>query len=160
MSCINEPLDESLGEVDGFVPVYSTPDQSELKVVAPTAIKSPGKIYIYNQYLLVNEINRGIHVFDNSVPAQPRPIGFIQLVGNSDMAIKDDVLYADHMGDLVALTFENFELITERGRLPLSSWNSGVPPPKSQYFACIDPSQGLVVAWKSAKLFNPECYAY
>jgi hypothetical protein len=159
VACVDDP-DEHMDEILGFVPVYSAPGQSELKVVSPITVKNPGKIYVYNSFLLVNEINRGIHVFDNSEPSQPKPVAFIQLIGNSDLAIKDGILYADQMGDLVALTIGNFESVEERGRLPLSSWNLGLPPPSFQYFECIDPSKGLVIAWRSERIAKPECYAH
>ncbi len=147
-------------EVSGFVPVYGAYEKSDITTIAPIPLNDPGKIYIYGSYLLINERGKGIHVYNNSDPANPSALTFIQLVGNTDMAIKDNILYADHMGDLVAITFSDFENVLETGRLPLSSWNLGVPAPSQSYFECIDPSKGLVIDWKPATLKNPNCYAF
>ena len=63
------------------------------------------------------------------------------------------------MGNLVALTLNDFLTIEEKGRLPLGEWNLGVPPPAGSYFECIDPARGLIVSWEKVELFNPQCYA-
>ena len=146
--------------VQGYLPVYGSKERSEIKLVSAQAVKNPGKIYIYGQFLLINEVNEGIHIFDNINPAEPRSIGFIRMLGNIDMAIRDGVLYADHMGDLVALQIKDFGSIQTTGRLPLSGWMLGVPPPRQSSFECVDPEKGLVVAWRKAELKNPDCYAF
>jgi hypothetical protein len=159
-SCVPiEPEFTEVQDVIGYVPVYGTEAASEIVMSGSRTIENPGKIYVYGKYLLVNEIRRGIHVFDNTNPAEPVPVGFMQLLGNSEMAIKDDVLYADQMGSLVALRLNDFMRIEERGRLPLNHWNLGVPPPAGFYFECADPAEGLVVTWQKARLHNPQCYA-
>jgi hypothetical protein len=66
-------------------------------------IENTGKIYYNSPYLLVNEVNKGIHVIDNSDPTSPKPVSFINLPGNLDIAMKDGILYADSYIDLVAL---------------------------------------------------------
>ena len=156
------PVDERLvnNVVVGYVPVYGDKTMSEIKLSSPKAVKNPGKIYLYKQYLLVNEVNEGIHIFDNADPASPKAVGFIGILGNVDMAIKSDILYADHLGDLVALEFGTFASIKTTGRLPLNSWLLGVPPPKNFSFECIDPGLGIVVGWRKKDLTNPDCYAF
>lgn len=145
--------------VTGYVPVYGSVAAMDIAMTSPRAVEDPGKIYLYGKYLLVNEKKKGIHVFDNTNPQQPENLGFLQMLGNSDMAIKDGLLYADHMGNLVALTVNDFGTMEERGRLPLRNWNKGIPPPPGFHFECIDPEKGLVVNWISAELKNPRCYA-
>ena len=108
---------------------------------------------------MINEKGEGIHVFDNTDPKSPRPVGFVQMLGNSDMAMKDDVLYGDHMGNLVALTVDNFNNVTKTQSLPLQNWELGVPPPANKHFECIDQSKGVVVRWVKVQLKNPSCYA-
>jgi hypothetical protein len=107
----------------------------------------------------VNEVNKGIHVFDNTAPDNPKAIGFVQLLGNTDMAIRNDVLYADYMGNLVALQVHDFENLTSVGTLPLQDWNLGIPPPGGSYFECVDPEKGIVTGWKKTTLKKRECYA-
>ena len=70
-------------------------------------IEKPGKIYIQGNYIFLNEIDRGIHVIDNSNPAHPQNIAFIDIPGNMDLAVKDNILYADLYTDLVAIDISN-----------------------------------------------------
>lgn len=86
-------------------PIYKTAEaiRAEFGVGAARALKNPGKIYVYQNYLFINEINEGIHIFDNSNTAKPINLSFITISGNRDMAVKDNVLYADNAIDLLAL---------------------------------------------------------
>jgi hypothetical protein len=143
----------------GYRPVYGAPQFSEIKLLAPQPVNKPGKIYVYGSYLLVNELKKGIHVFNNENPAQPQPLGFLQILGNTDMAVRNDILYADHLGNLVALQVSGFNQVQTLGTLPLKNWNLGVPPPAGFHFECVDPSKGLVVDWKKTENKNLDCYA-
>lgn len=80
-------------------------------------LRAPGKFFFYKGYLLVNEMNEGIHVIDNRNPASPVALGFIEIPGNIDMAIKDDVLYADNYLDLIAINIHNPSAPVEVGRI-------------------------------------------
>jgi hypothetical protein len=92
-----------------YQPVYKTVAEvkSNIKSNAPRAIKNPGKIYIKGNYIFLNEINKGIHIINNSNPAAPANVAFIDLPGNVDIAIKDNTLYADFYTDLVAINISN-----------------------------------------------------
>lgn len=89
---VYEPVNVSLAEV-----------RSAFTVMQPKPLETPGKIYIYGKYLLVNEVKKGLHVFDNSNPAAPYNIAFLNIPGNMDIAVKDNILYADNYMDLLAL---------------------------------------------------------
>lgn len=147
------------GTVEGYRPVYTTETAKEISLEDPRSLHHPGKLYVYGKYLLVNEENEGIHVFDNQDPQHPAPLGFIQLLGSQDIAIRNGVLYANHMGDIVALKVTDFQTLTEQGRVPVSTWGLGAPPPGGSYFECIDPAQGIVIRWKKVQIRNPQCYA-
>ena len=92
-------------EFTAFEPVYKRIDEMRTPstYVAAKNLTSPGKIFYYKGYLLINEMNQGIHVIDNSNPASPQNIGFIEIQGNLDMAVHNDILYADSYLDLVAI---------------------------------------------------------
>jgi hypothetical protein len=156
-SCYLEPPTRHL--VDGYAPTYGSAADLGFKFIAPRSINNPGKIYIHGNYLLVNEKREGIHILDNTDPASPQFLGFIFLPGNTDMAIKDNVLFADYQGQIIALSVNDLNNLTELGRLPLKDWLLGMPPPKGSYFECVDPSKGVVVDWKFVELTNPSCYA-
>lgn len=143
----------------GYRPVYGPQEYTTVTWTTPQVITKPGKIYVYGKYLLINEVKEGIHVYDNSNPQAPSVVGFVRILGNTDMAIKDGVLYADHMGNLVALTIADFTSIQEKGRLELANWNLGVPPPAGARFECVDSSKGVVISWKKTEPENLKCYA-
>jgi len=86
-------------------PIYKTLDEIrvDVNVEAEKEMENPGKIYVYGQYIFVNELHKGIHVINNTDPQSPVKESFIAIEGNVDMAIKDGVLYADNYVDLLAL---------------------------------------------------------
>lgn len=81
--------------------------RNSVKVSEPRVLQEPGKIYAKGTFLFINELNKGIHIVDNSTPAYPKIINFIEIPGNVDMAVKDNILYADSYIDLVALDINN-----------------------------------------------------
>src|SRR6187431_500552 len=86
-------------------PVYRTKNEvrANIKNNSSREIERPGKIYIRGNYIFLNEIDRGIHIIDNTNKSAPRNIAFIDIPGNLDMAVKGDILYADLYTDLVAI---------------------------------------------------------
>ena len=92
-----------------FVPLYKTVAEvrANIKSNAPKAIVSPGKIYLKGNYIFLNELNKGIHVIDNSNPSSPQNIAFIDLPGNVDIVAKDNTMYADFYEDLAVLDISN-----------------------------------------------------
>jgi hypothetical protein len=64
-------------------------------------IKNPGKIYVYEGYLIINEYQQGLHLVDNRNPSAPINLAFIPIEGNVDMAVRNNILYADNWVDLV-----------------------------------------------------------
>lgn len=90
-------------------PVYRTKDEvrANIKNNSSREIERPGKIYIRGNYIFLNEIDRGIHIIDNSNKSAPRNIAFIDIPGNLDMAVKGNILYADFYTDLVAIDITN-----------------------------------------------------
>src|SRR5688572_9380197 len=55
-------------------PVYRTKDEvrDNIKNNPVREIERPGKIYIRGNYIFLNEIDRGIHIIDNSNKTAPR----------------------------------------------------------------------------------------
>lgn len=79
--------------------------------------KKAGKIYIYNDYLFINEPNEGIHIYNNSNPSAPANVAFIQIPGNVDLAIRNNILYADSFIDLLAFDLSNMSNIKQVKRV-------------------------------------------
>ena len=82
-----------------------------------TPAKKTGKIYIYNDYLFINEPGEGIHIYNNINPGTPVNIAFIQIPGNVDLAIHNNVLYADSFIDLLAFDISNISNIKQVKRV-------------------------------------------
>ncbi len=80
-------------------------------------ITTLGKICFYQGYLFISEPEKGIHIIDNRNPASPQNIGFIELLGNADLAVRDNLLYADSFVDLVWFDISNPAAPTVKGRL-------------------------------------------
>jgi hypothetical protein len=98
------------------ITLSATEIRGQIKSVAPIPLEQPGKIYLKDHFLYINEIQKGIHVFDNSNPSNPRQVSFISIPGNGDLAIKGDILYADSYMDLVAIDISNPQQVLELSR--------------------------------------------
>jgi hypothetical protein len=83
----------------------------EISIAPAQEIENPGKIYIYKDFLLINEPSKGIHIYDNKNPANPINLSFIPIEGNVDLAINSDILYADNYVDLLAFDLSNIRNI-------------------------------------------------
>ena len=96
-------VEEDLVDVTYFVPVYETTNQLAQKVSIdpPKDYAEAGKIVTYQQYIFINKPQEGIHVVDNSDPANPQNLHFISIPGSLDMSIIDDHLYSDMYSALV-----------------------------------------------------------
>ncbi|RIW17280.1 hypothetical protein D0X99_05920 [Algoriphagus lacus] len=100
-----------------MMPIYLEMSDVRARMISvspPQPLDNPGKIYIYGDYLLINEPQEGIHILDNSNPANPINKSFIPIQGNVDMAINDNKLYADSYVDLLVFdisAINNIKLI-------------------------------------------------
>lgn len=92
-----------------YKPVYVTPEEYKIPVKLSTVIplENPGKIYYYKNYILINELKKGFHIIDNSNPSDPQKTGFIEIPGNVDMAVRNDVLYVDAFTDLLVIDIKD-----------------------------------------------------
>ncbi len=77
----------------------------------PQDFVNSGKVYIYGNNIYIVELYKGIHVIDNTTPSSPEKIGFINIPGTIDVAIKDNVLFADNAVDLVSIDISNYPTI-------------------------------------------------
>jgi len=81
--------------------------RTDFKAEEARALKRPGKIYAYGNYIFINERYEGIHIINNSDNGNPQKISFIPITGNVDMAVKEGILYADNVTDLLAIDISN-----------------------------------------------------
>lgn len=115
-------------------PVYRTKDEVRLNIKNNPVreIERPGKIYIRGNYIFLNEIDRGIHIIDNSNRTAPKQIAFVDIPGNLDMAVKGNILYADFYTDLVAIDITDPQQIVVKkfteNIFPERHWGNGFSP--------------------------------
>jgi len=135
---------------DANVPVYMSFDdfRASFKRSDAKDIVQSGKIYFKDNYLFVNEYSKGIHVIDNSSPANPIKIAFYEIMGNVDMAIRGNILFADSYIDLVAIDISDVNNPVEVGRL--ENVFPEIAPEGDVYFpyAMVDRSKGVIIGWK------------
>lgn len=146
---------------DTYRPVYATyTDVRTIKTLPPQPLKNVGKIYVKDNYLFVSKPDSGLHVFDNTNPKAPIALSFIRILGNKDIAIKDSILYADNLTDLVALNIADPTNIRVVNRLEniFPNYPSSYPAFTGIRFECPDPARGPVISWEKAVVENPQCY--
>jgi len=136
------------------VPIYLSYEdfRNAIKSEPPQDIQNPGKLYFYNNFLFINEYLKGIHVIDNSDPSSPQKQSFISIPGNVDIAIKNDILFADSYIDLISLDISDLENIKVVGRKK-DIFPYILPPYDENYRVDeIDYSKGIVVDWEFKKI--------
>jgi len=143
-------------------PVYMSYDdlRRAVKPAAARDLVKPGKIYFKDNYIFVVEDRQGIHIINLANPASPQKVGFIEVPGCVDLAIKQNILYADSYVDLVAIDVSDLNNIKEVARvkdvLPYI-----VPPPDNDYrMAQVDKDKGVVIDWEIKKVRQEMEYHY
>jgi len=88
-----------------MAPVYLSPEElrTSFDIMPPAEVTNTGKIYLYQNYIFLNEPGKGIHVINNENKEQPEIISFINIPGNYEMAVQGDRLFADSYVDLVVI---------------------------------------------------------
>jgi hypothetical protein len=146
----NSCLDEYTEVFTANSPVYMSYNdlRSAVKLTASRDLVNPGKIYFKDGYIFINEELKGIHIIDNSNPQNPENIGFIEIPGNVDIAVKDDILYADSYIDLVSIDISNVNDPKEVNRVE-DIFPYTTPPYNEDYrVAKVDEEKGVVIDWE------------
>jgi hypothetical protein len=88
-----------------YSPVYKSKSQvlASINGSAATTVQHAGKLYLKDNFIYLNDVNKGIHILDNSNPSHPVQVAFLAIPGNLDIAIKGNILYADMYDELLAL---------------------------------------------------------
>lgn len=136
-----------------YEPVYMSQEEfaGAVQLDEPREMSRPGKIYFHDGFLFVNELNKGIHIIDNSDPADPSKVGFINIPASKDLAVKGDLLYADSHSDLLVFDIgdmQNPELVSREENVFEQSAEEAPGTLHSQ----IDQSKGVVVDWEPVEV--------
>jgi hypothetical protein len=166
-SCWNyDPIDLTGAERKVWAnrPVYAA-DNTKAKEIGYTAGKQPlvqaGNIYAFGGYIFQVDVGRGIHVIDNSVPAQADRIGFIRVLGCSQVAIRGTYLYTNSIADLVTLDLSDPSHPKEVSRLSnaFPSFQTNYPlaqPAERGPYAC-PRYDSIVLGWVKDSVYAG-CY--
>jgi len=154
-SCGKEKNDEV---VQGYKPIYASQDDlTKVDVRADEPLQNPGRIYVYEDYLLVNDQAKGIHIYDNSNQNNPQHLSFIAIPGNMDFSVSGGTLYADNVTDMLIVDITNPAAPAYKSRIsnvfPVQQF-----PDEFGAFECVDPSKGFVIGWEKTELTNPKCF--
>ncbi|PQV51326.1 LVIVD repeat-containing protein [Jejuia pallidilutea] len=142
---------------DTDVIIVATPEimsktefRKAVKIKVPQPIEESGKIYTYANYIFVSDVNKGIHIIDNSNPKFPQPINFIEIPGNEDISVKDNYLYADSATDLVVFDISQINNVKQIERLEdvFEVYNYQIPE-EAEYtdYQMIDFENDVIVGW-------------
>ncbi|WP_142785334.1 LVIVD repeat-containing protein [Changchengzhania lutea] len=103
--------------------------RNSVEVTVPTNIEKAGKIYAYKNYIFVSDVNKGVHIIDNTNPKLPNAIKFIKIPGNEDISIKDNFLYADSATDLLVFDISDINSVSLVQRLEdvFNIYNFNIP---------------------------------
>jgi len=135
-----------------YEPIFMSYDEFRsvpVKLQTPRPLKNVGKIYFYNRYLFVNELNKGIHIINNSNPSAPVHVGFLNIVGNVDIAISGNILYADSYTDLLVI---DMTVVTNPQLLQRinNTFNKQIFGDNGY----ADPNYGVVVGWEEKEVIS------
>ena len=139
-------------------PVFMSADDFRESVNVTTRvipISDYGKICFYEEFIYISATGKGIHIIDNHNPASPQNVGFIEMLGNADLAIRNGKLYADANIDLVWFDISNPAMPKLDGRLEnVFAKHMPLPPTDNNYpidySLCYDTngSKGVITGWK------------
>lgn len=117
-----------------MTPIYKTTAEvrSNIKNSPPKTVQKPGKMFVLGNYIFLNEVDKGIHIIDNSNPAKPLNKYFINIPGNIDLAVKGTTLYADLYSDMVTLDISNPDAVVVKkiidDAFPFRRYDNGFVP--------------------------------
>lgn len=122
-----------------YLPIYKSKVVvlESIKSTVPQPLQKTGKIFLYGHYIFINEVNKGIHIIDNSNPQSPKNISFIAIPGNLDIAVKNNTLYADLYTDMLTIDIADLENISlkkvSNNIFPEREYVNGFAPDSTKY---------------------------
>lgn len=145
--------------INGMKPVYLPNDSLyDIKNITVQPIINAGNIYLWNNYLFVNEIGKGIHVIDKTDPTSTTKITFIKIYGNKNFSISDSILYADNGKDLISINIKDILHVQVLKIVKGAIRNDNIFPANfSGWFECADLNKGIIINWENTSLTNPKC---
>ncbi|MBI3136263.1 MAG: hypothetical protein HYZ14_16430 [Bacteroidetes bacterium] len=140
-------------EVYANVPVYMdySAFRGSFSFEKDAAIQGAGNIYVYNDYIFLSEEDKGIHIINNTNPTAPVVEGFMNIPGNTQMAVKDHYLYANSFIDLLVIDISVINDPKLVNRIT-DVFAYATPATNDEYpVADVHTDRGVVIGWKIEK---------
>ena len=154
---------QEMKKVWGSKPIYAADSTAKIIRYIPQkqVIVSAGNIYAMGNYIFQIDNGRGIHVIDNTIPAQADRIGFIVVNGCAQISIKGTYIYTNSYADLVTLDMANplclHEVNRIKGAFPEFLYSYPLAQPEeSGYYIC-PRYDSVVVGWVKDSIYS-NCY--
>lgn len=110
-SCLTDECTEER-EFFRYDPVFYTLNEIRVPIQVYTetrTLENPGRMYYYKDHLFINEQGKGIFIYDNRDAKNPSFVAFYEIRGNFDISIKNDLLYADNVIDLLTIDISDLK---------------------------------------------------
>jgi hypothetical protein len=147
----------------GNKPIYISFAQAKQISYSNVALPviTAGNIYTKGNLIYQLDIGKGIHVIDNSIPAQAHRVAFITVNGSSQISIKGNFLYTNSYDDLVVIDISNSNTVTEvkrvAGALPQGKYRYFYDQPvEAGYYEC-PLYDSAVIGWRKDSV-QSNCY--
>lgn len=160
-SCFEFQTDE-YRVLDGYLPIYGDKENLIIETQQARDFEKAGKLFYYKNFIFINEDMKGIHVLNNENPSNPKKVGFIQIEGNKNVAVKGNYLYANSFTDLVVVDVTSIQNAFEVKRFKnvIGKQNDFIDyPHKNAYYQC-PAKDKIVLGWKAGKINSGTCYSY
>lgn len=170
-SCLGDQCTEERNFIQ-YNPVWMTASQFrvDIETQSERSLEEPGKMYYYNDFLFINELGEGIHIYDNTDKSNPTYVVFYKIPGNFDLVIKNDKLIADNVIDLITIDISdmNNPIIINREEDYKQQFTNWEPTENHQYYAfsrasdvteildCSDQNFGNNIVWRGNNVFLAE----
>jgi uncharacterized membrane protein len=149
----------------GNKPIYSSFSQAKQITYSntPLPVTVPGNIYAKGNLIYQLELGKGIHVIDNSIPAQAHRVAFITINGSSQISIKGNFLYTNSYDDLVVLDISSGAGVTEvkrvAGAFPQGRYDYfNNEPIETGYYECPN-YDSAIIGWRKDSVMG-NCIKY
>lgn len=156
-------------KVLGYRQVFTTdPNWMKIQSEGTRVMKNPGKIYVKNNLIFQVDVGYGVHVIDNSIPSQAKPVGFIKVNGSSEISIKGNHLYINSYTALVVVDVSDWQNVKEVKRIA-NAFQQGLsigstygayfipPPAHGVYYECFSYGNGpgmIQSGWVQDSIYN------
>jgi hypothetical protein len=109
---------------------------------------NPGKLMVSGSWKFVTDVNRGIHIYNDSDPANPQKVAFLNVPGVLDIALKNKTLYANAYSALIAI-----DITDPLNAKAVEMIPTAFPPVYSIGGPIMDSLGNVAVAWRADTVF-------